>query len=170
MVERAISGEQLHMCVRIQRCAQCIVFNIYIHSHLTPRLLIWCQKWDKNHPRELPIFDPGQPVLIQLQQTKPWTDCGNIIGIGQNCQEHVMECKPNGERYVRNDHVRKDHVRKDHVGKDHVGKDHVGKDHVGKGRVRKDHNFLKPSANPPAQLSDLRRSTRQILKPTRFED
>ena len=150
MVERAISGEQLHMCVRIQRCAQCIVFNIYIHSHLTPRLLIWCQKWDKNHPRELPIFDPGQPVLIQLQQTKPWTDCGNIIGIGQNCQEHVMECKPNGERYVRNNHVRKDHVRK--------------------GRVRKDHNFLKPSANPPAQLSDLRRSTRQILKPTRFED
>ena len=51
---------------------------------------------------ELPILDPGQPVVVQNPLTKRWTDHGIIIGFGQNSREYVVELKRNGKRYVRN--------------------------------------------------------------------
>ena len=54
------------------------------------------------HQHELPVLNPGQPVVVQSPQTKRWTDRGIIIGFGQNNREYVVEFRRNGKRYVRN--------------------------------------------------------------------
>ena len=56
----------------------------------------------KLHRHELPVLNPGQPVVIQSPQTQRWTDRGIIIGFGQNNREYVVEFRRNGKRYVRN--------------------------------------------------------------------